>query len=216
MTKKLDPYAELGVPKNADAAAIKRAYRKKAKSTHPDAGGKAEAFERVHKANLVLSDPDRRAKFDATGEVDETAAETVEGKAMALIAGFLAGVLDGDIDPTAIDLVSFLTERIRDELTKLEAKLAPMRRAVARAKRVELKFKRKRQGQNMLARMVESHRKTLEQVITQGAKQREIGETALALVADYTYDADKPAPKPRPSLFGPNQDEINAMIWGRR
>ncbi len=40
----IDPYELLGVARDADEAAIKAAYRKVAKTAHPDAGGDAEAF----------------------------------------------------------------------------------------------------------------------------------------------------------------------------
>lgn len=63
-----DYYASLGVPKDADAAAIKKAYRKLARDLHPDKNpGNAEAearFKEVSEAYDVLSDPKRRAEYD--------------------------------------------------------------------------------------------------------------------------------------------------------
>lgn len=53
---KIDPYRELGVEKDASADDIKRAYRKRARETHPDHGGNAEAFARVSTAMTVLGD----------------------------------------------------------------------------------------------------------------------------------------------------------------
>lgn len=40
----------LGVPRDATAADIKRAFRRRALETHPDRGGDAEAFQAVHRA----------------------------------------------------------------------------------------------------------------------------------------------------------------------
>src|SRR3954447_3174472 len=63
-----DYYAALGVPKDADAAAIKKAYRKLARDLHPDKNpNNAEAEERfkeVSEAYDVLSDEKRRAEYD--------------------------------------------------------------------------------------------------------------------------------------------------------
>jgi molecular chaperone DnaJ len=63
-----DYYAALGVPKDADAAAIKKAYRKLARDLHPDKNpGNAQAeatFKEVSEAYDVLSDPKRRAEYD--------------------------------------------------------------------------------------------------------------------------------------------------------
>ncbi len=63
-----DYYAALGVPKDADAAAIKKAYRRLARDLHPDKNpGNSEAenrFKEVSEAYDVLSDPKRRAEYD--------------------------------------------------------------------------------------------------------------------------------------------------------
>ncbi len=64
-----DFYATLGVPKNADAAAIKKAYRKLARELHPDSrpgDTKAEArFKEVGEAYAVLSNVEQRKQYDA-------------------------------------------------------------------------------------------------------------------------------------------------------
>ena len=63
-----DFYKELGVSKDATQEEIKKAYRKLARSLHPDAnpGDKAaeERFKRVSEANAVLSDPKERKEYD--------------------------------------------------------------------------------------------------------------------------------------------------------
>jgi molecular chaperone DnaJ len=64
-----DFYAILGVPKDADQAAIKKAYRKLARKHHPDqnAGDTAseQRFKDIGEANAVLSDPKQREEYDA-------------------------------------------------------------------------------------------------------------------------------------------------------
>ena len=68
-----DYYAALGVPKDADAAAIKKAYRKLARDLHPDKNpGNADAearFKEVSEAYDVLSDTKRRAEYDEAGRL---------------------------------------------------------------------------------------------------------------------------------------------------
>jgi len=63
-----DFYKVLGVPKDADAAAIKKSYRKLARELHPDhnpGDAKAEArFKEVGEAYAVLSDAEQRAQYD--------------------------------------------------------------------------------------------------------------------------------------------------------
>ena len=68
-----DPYEVLGVARDADQAAIRRAYRALARKHHPDLnpGSKVaeETFKSVSAANDLLSDADKRAAFDR-GEID--------------------------------------------------------------------------------------------------------------------------------------------------
>ncbi|MCC8942210.1 J domain-containing protein [Bradyrhizobium sp. Arg68] len=73
-----NPYEVLGVAPAATAADIQKAYRKLAKKLHPDLnpGDKAaeEKFKEVSAAYGLLSDADKRKRFDA-GEIDESGAE---------------------------------------------------------------------------------------------------------------------------------------------
>ncbi len=68
-----DPYSTLGVARGADEAEIKKAYRKLAKELHPDRNKDnpkaAEKFSQVTQAYDLLTDKDKRARFDR-GEID--------------------------------------------------------------------------------------------------------------------------------------------------
>lgn len=82
-----DYYEVLGVPRDADAKAIKEAFRKLALQYHPDrnkAPDAEERFKEIAAAYAILSDPNKRAEYDARG--------------FAGVAGFSPEDLFGGID----------------------------------------------------------------------------------------------------------------------
>ena len=68
----IDYYKVLGINKDASADDIKKAYRKLARKMHPDLNpndkNAHQKFQELNEANEVLSDPDKRAKYDKYGE----------------------------------------------------------------------------------------------------------------------------------------------------
>ena len=101
MAEKRDYYEVLGIGKNATDAEIKSAYRKLAKKYHPDLNpGNKEAeekFKEVNEANDVLSDPQKRQRYDQFGfaGVDPNYAAANGGGAGGFGGGF-GGVDLGD------------------------------------------------------------------------------------------------------------------------
>lgn len=102
MAEKRDYYEVLGIGKNATDAEIKSAYRKLAKKYHPylNPGDKEaeEKFKEVNEANDVLSDPQKRQRYDQFGfaGVDPNYAAANGGGAGGFGGGF-GGVDLGDI-----------------------------------------------------------------------------------------------------------------------
>lgn len=93
-----DHYETLGVPRDADAAEIKRAHRRAVNEHHPDKGGDREKFDEVQTAWLVLKDPDARARYDRgedprTGPDNRTAMVT-----QMAIKAFMEAATSGDIE----------------------------------------------------------------------------------------------------------------------
>jgi DnaJ-class molecular chaperone len=82
-----DLYKILGVSEEANADAIKKAYRKLAKENHPDATGgdkkKTERFKEVNEAYTVLSDQQKRREYDRLRSAPDSFAQVFGGGAQA-------------------------------------------------------------------------------------------------------------------------------------
>ncbi len=70
MSTKRDYYEVLGIDKNADESTIKKAYRKLAMKFHPDVNKEDDAeekFKEINEAYEILSDPEKRSRYDRFG-----------------------------------------------------------------------------------------------------------------------------------------------------
>ncbi|MBQ8249827.1 MAG: molecular chaperone DnaJ [Clostridia bacterium] len=100
MADKRDYYEVLGLDKSADEATIKKAYRQLAKKYHPDMNpGDAEAeknFKEVNEAYAVLSDPEKKSRYDQFGHAGVDGQGGFEG-GFGGFGGFDASDIFGDI-----------------------------------------------------------------------------------------------------------------------
>ena len=100
--EKRDYYEVLGLQKGASDADIKKAYRKMAKQYHPDLNPDnpeaAEKFKEVNEANEVLSDPDKRAKYDQFGFAGVDPQYGAGAGGFGGFSGGFGGGFDGGID----------------------------------------------------------------------------------------------------------------------
>jgi curved DNA-binding protein len=96
----VDYYKTLGVSKNASADDIKKAYRKLARKLHPDLNPNDKdahkKFQQVNEANEVLSDPEKRKKYDQYGKDWKHAEQFEQAKQQQGRQGFGGGGFEGD------------------------------------------------------------------------------------------------------------------------
>ena len=93
-----DYYKTLGVERTADDKAIKTAYRRLARKHHPDVNkGNAERFKEISEAYTVLSDPEKRKRYDTLGPDWERYAQAGAGAATGGRGGGVRFTQEGDL-----------------------------------------------------------------------------------------------------------------------
>jgi curved DNA-binding protein CbpA len=106
-------YDALAVAKDATAEQIKKAYRKLAMKHHPDKGGDDKTFQELSKAYSILSDEDKRKRYDETGQVEEERDPFNE-----ILASFISD-LQEQMDSLNDDIIEKGKKKIKKEIKEI-------------------------------------------------------------------------------------------------
>lgn len=130
-----DLYEVLGVKRDATAAQIKKAFRRLARKYHPDQNpGDDTVTARYHAivhANEVLSDPDRRARYDRDGDT-RVPPDAQNALVVTLAPAFMAVLQQchaSKADPKKVDFVARMTDHLKSDLKRVEHSLAEYEQA---------------------------------------------------------------------------------------
>jgi len=190
----IDLYGVLGVRCGAAQGDIRRAYRRKAKTSHPDGGGSDGAFGEIATAYAVLSDPERRERYDLTGEIDLPRADTLDASAFEVIAQKLGLIIHADHDVTALDIGALIEGAIREDMAQRRANIASHECAIQRTTKLRARIKRKANGtDNMLAKVLDWHEASAKDQIKKNEAAVCSLERALEILKDYSF-AEELAP----------------------
>lgn len=181
-----DLYDDLGVDRGADAKKIRRAYRRRAKSVHPDAGGSREEFDKIATALMVLSDPRRRAQYDETGQYDEGRPDNQMAETLNVIAGSLGRVLDQSRQ--GMPTMNFV-QCMRNDIGKHKAGCV-QQRAVAQSEinaveKFARRFTKKKNGKNWLYEIARATVGSQQMIVDKCNNEIACADRALAFLADY-------------------------------
>jgi curved DNA-binding protein CbpA len=183
-------YDTLGVAKDATADAIKKAFRSKAKKAHPDVGGDPKDFHALVKANDILSDPDKRQRYDETGEIGDQV-DTTDSQAMSIIAAFVDRFLN-DKDAKYTNMIGDLKKAIGDEITTAKRSIEEGRAYELRALDVRKRVKGKK-GAALIGKMVDGQVENARRVIASLEQQIAVRARALNMIDDAEFDFEKRA-----------------------
>jgi DnaJ-class molecular chaperone len=181
-----DLYDTLGVAKDATKAAIKSAYRSKAKAAHPDTGGDPAAFHAIERAYRVLSDDEKRARYDEHGGT-EFQPDNAESEAASVISAIVDRFINDD---------QAKYKNLVDEIRKaIKGDIATGRRSIDEGRKYELKtidLQKRVKGKNgaLLISMFEHKLRDCREAIASLERQIAIRERALEMIEDADFAVD--------------------------
>jgi len=184
-------YEVLGLKRAAGRKDIHKAYRRKAKTAHPDSGGTVEAFNELVMAYAVLSDAKSRAKYDETGEIDPPRPDNFDGGAIEIIAEKLGLVIHAEHDLAAMDVGALIEQAIRQDIADRKGSVAHQKRAAERLAALRARTKHKAQGDGTLvARVLDWHELAIQNRIKKYEEAAQFLERALEILQDYSFTDD--------------------------
>lgn len=179
-------YETLGVPPDIGNEELKKAYRKKAKEHHSDKGGDDEEMRRINAAFEVLSDPDKRAAYDASGCDPEFEGKKEDARLTVFMMfrefamrGMPPGeTLEGMRSSIRMHITSLLSGNTgaKNEIQRLSAFIGKIHSANGE----QSVF-----GENPFDRVTRQLIKDQEELIIVNDKGIKIGEEMLAVLAEY-------------------------------
>jgi len=183
-----DLYAVLGIPRDADAGAIKAAYRQRAKVSHPDHGSDGEAFRLLKDAYDILSEPALRAHYDATGETpaDKAAREADEARFRQLLGDLLVATIANAGAPAFTDMIAEARRSLIVQIAAAEHEMNSLQNLSNRIAQV-LERLQEPEGETMLRTVLSERRAGLEDKIATLTELRAQLARLLEGLKDYGY-----------------------------
>lgn len=193
----MNPYDELGVAPDAPASDIRRAYRRRAKATHPDHGGDAAAFQRAKRASLVLLDPTKRAKFDQSGVIDEEAPDNELAEVLVAVAQFIDAALvqcmQTGRDPSTLNMIEMIGSLAKTARDGVTVRRQEVEKHLVLSEKIAGRFKAKMKGEpNRIEGLITARIAAQRATIAMLAREVEKIDRAVMFLKDYRFEWNDP------------------------
>lgn len=208
-------YSDIHLAADATQADIRAAYRRLAVGRHPDHGGDREAWERIAHAHAVLSDHNRRKRYDETGDETESATRNVEFEnAVAILAKALEHMLrnlqQANQGPGEVDMVGCMREVL--SMWRVDGQSEAIKLAQAEATNAEIAQRFESVTDDNVMRSVVLARidglRAQREKVRAGLRYLDLAEK---LLVDARYRWDRPQPAPTQYGLSPFMQRPNVM-----
>lgn len=186
MKKKLDPYATLGVKKDASKDEIKRAHHKRVSKSHPDKGGNKEEFLAVQRSYEILSNDEQRKRYDETGDTSEPV--SLRERCLTELARLAIHVVNEAADHKARDLVKMMKDTVHATLKMTKEQRETNRRQADKFHDAAKRFKVKAGTENPFEVMLTKQAQEFENGVRVCDEKIEMSKMCLELLDGCSYE----------------------------
>ncbi|ABR60460.1 J domain-containing protein [Sinorhizobium medicae] len=184
----IDPYALLGIERDADERAIRTAYRRAVKTAHPDRGGDADQFGKLQAAYELLKDPVRRKVYDDTG-YDPQLADPKDLKGLMMLETLVNDFILDEREPGSFDPVAAMRRKLSDDIVKNRFHILELERHRSRVRK-HLDRLGRRPETDVLGSMLRARSQSIVEAIRNTEAQIEVIEQAYTMLEGYSYELE--------------------------
>jgi len=184
----IDPYVMLGIDREAGDQAIRSAWRKAAKTAHPDAGGDAEHFGKLQAAYDLLKDPVRRRVYDDTG-YDPQLADPKDIEGVLMLEKLVNDIILDEREPGSFDPVAAIRRKLSDDIVKNRFHILELERHRNRV-RQHIDRLGRRPETDVLGSMLRARSQSITDAIRKAQGQIEAIEHAYQMLEGYSYELE--------------------------
>jgi len=183
-----DLYSQLGISRGASNDEIKQAYRGLAKKSHPDHSGAQDEFIKINKTYIVLSNPEKRNKYDRDGTVDDESVNNQQAQILEIIAQTLKEALQiVVIEGKEIDILDHLKKNIQTRILNCQLHVKQGKSHVKKLEKVISKFSVKGDKPNYIANIITAQINDFRRNMENSNKMIINLQLALTMLEDYIY-----------------------------
>jgi curved DNA-binding protein CbpA len=194
----LELYDDLGIEPEASPEVVHKAYRALAKLYHPDRNpGDDDAkamYALVDRAYRVLSDDERRAKYDRTGEVDSPKPDNTFGEIMAVLSPCLFSVLREIAQKggrlTEEDVVTHMTTVFKAKLKEADKVIRELESQQVMLGMAGERFTVEKGQPDLFAAAIKDHQASLDDQVKQVTRESNCIRKAIEYLKGCRYKTD--------------------------
>ena len=180
-------YDDLGLSPRCTFDEIKQRYRALAQQHHPDKGGDENVFKKIKLAYEVLSDPSRRAEYDATGKIQEDI--PIRTEALQELAGLVTHAIE-KINPDHDDLIFVMKRELNENIIQSKKNIITCNGYIIKLNKILKKVNRKTEGDNFIKSIIEEQVRMREGELKNFNHRIEVCNYMIELLEDYYYGLD--------------------------